>query len=82
VLDAEAQAVPNLRTALRTDQPPIAADSLGEMAEKLGVPVAAFASTIADFNRACGEGTYDPTRVDGLATKGSNLRSRTGHVLS
>ncbi len=70
VLDAEAQAVPNLRTALRTDQPPIAADSLGEMAEKLGVPVAAFASTIADFNRACGEGTYDPTRVDGLATKG------------
>jgi tricarballylate dehydrogenase len=40
------------------------------MAEKLGVPVAAFASTIADFNRACGEGTYDPTRVDGLATKG------------
>jgi len=45
------------------------------MAEKLGVPVAAFASTIADFNRACGEGTT--TRPGSTA---GHQRARTSEV--
>ena len=70
VLDARHQRVPNYRRALRTDQPPIVADSLEALAAKLAVPPAALAATVRDYNAACVPGDWRPLEADGLATQG------------
>jgi tricarballylate dehydrogenase len=69
ILDAKIEDVPNWRVGLRTDQPPIAADSIAELATKLGVPREALVRTVESFNAACtANGRYDPLALDGLAT--------------
>ncbi len=50
--------------------PPIKADSIEALAEKLELPPAALRSTIDEFNVACREGSFHPTELDGLATEG------------
>ena len=70
ILDADARAVPNLRTALRTDQPPIAAADLPGLAAQLEMPADELVRTVDAFNAACRDGDYDPARPDGLATAG------------
>ena len=71
ILDAKIEEVPNWRVGLRTDQPPIAADSIAELATKLGVPGDALVRTLEAFNAACPvAGRYDPLALDGLATRG------------
>jgi tricarballylate dehydrogenase len=46
------------------------ADSLPELAAKLGLPQDTFMKTIADFNAACRPGTFDHTVLDDCATEG------------
>ncbi len=70
VLDQKHLAIPNYRLAIRTDQPPILADTAFELASRLGVPGEALAATIARFNGACGKGAFRPLELDGLATRG------------
>lgn len=48
--------------------PPIVADSLAELAAKLGLPEVPLAQTVQAFNSACQPGTFHPTELDGLAT--------------
>lgn len=50
--------------------PPITADTIPDLAGKLGLPVDAVADTIAGFNAACREGQFRPQELDGLATSG------------
>ncbi|TRW99396.1 FAD-dependent tricarballylate dehydrogenase TcuA [Paracoccus sp. M683] len=50
--------------------PPIAADSIAELAGKLGLPVDALSATVAGFNAACRPGDFHPQELDGLATEG------------
>jgi tricarballylate dehydrogenase len=69
ILDATGQDVPNIRTALRTDQPAIVAPSIPELAVRLGVDVAALESTIAGYNAACGPEVFDFAKPDGKATR-------------
>ncbi len=70
VLDAAGMAVPNIRTAIRTEEAPVAADTIADLAERLGVDPGALEATVAAYNEACPEGEWDPTRPDGLATEG------------
>ena len=70
VFDSRLFEVPNIRTRIKTDQDPIRGSSVAEFAGKIGVPEAALAATLAEFNAACGEGAYDTTRLDGASTKG------------
>ncbi len=49
---------------------PEKADSLPELAAKLGVEAEALQKTIAQFNAACRSGTFDPTIYDDCATVG------------
>ncbi len=71
ILDAKIDEVPNWRVGLRTDQPPIAANSIAELAVKLGIRGDALVRSIGHFNTACpASGHYDPLAVDGLATGG------------
>jgi tricarballylate dehydrogenase len=51
---------------------PVQADTLPELGAKLGLDGEKLARTIADFNAACQPGTFHPTELDGLSTKGIN----------
>ncbi len=70
VLDARLDDVPNQSVAIKTEQPPIEAQTLVELAEKIGVPAAQLEATVAAFNAACSNGKFDPCSLDGLATEG------------
>lgn len=70
ILDAAGQAVPNLRTAIRTEEPAITASTIEELAAGLDLDPAVLTATIEEYNAACPEGEWDVTRPDGLATRG------------
>jgi tricarballylate dehydrogenase len=70
VLDARHLEIPNYKLGLRTDQPPIAADSIRSLAAKIGVPPATLEATVARYNGACRGGDFKPLMLDGLATQG------------
>jgi len=51
--------------------PPIKANSLAELADKMGLPAAKLQDTVAEFNAACGDtSAFHPTELDGVATSG------------
>ncbi|MFI0353395.1 FAD-dependent oxidoreductase [Actinomadura sp. 9N407] len=71
ILDQQGLAVPNLMAGVRTDIPPVTAGGIGELASRLGLPVAAVETTIEAYNAACPSSDgFDPTIPDGLATDG------------
>jgi tricarballylate dehydrogenase len=73
VLDAGLDDVPGWRRAVRSDQPPIAADSIEALAHAIGLPAEALGKTIADFNAACPRGAFKPLEADGLRTESGYL---------
>lgn len=51
--------------------PPLKAETLEELAEKMGLPVDRLNATVNAFNAACGDTTnFHPTELDGLETTG------------
>ncbi len=72
ILDARHMRIPSYRLAIRTDQPPIEAASIGELAEKLDISTEALAATVARYNAACidDETRWRPLELDGLSTRG------------
>lgn len=70
ILDARIADVPSYHRAIRTDQPPLRADSIEALARALAVPEEALTETVATYNAACSDGPFQPLEVDGLATRG------------
>ena len=70
LLDAAGTAVPNIKTAIRSEVPPIRAGTVAELAARIGVDAAALERTLATYNAACPGGQWDPTLPDGVATSG------------
>lgn len=70
ILDARAMEIPNLRASIRTDQPPVVADTVPQLAAQIGVPAEALQSTVSAYNQACRDGAFDHRAPDGLATDG------------
>ncbi|MGD1038046.1 MAG: FAD-dependent oxidoreductase [Roseiarcus sp.] len=70
IYDAKINEVPNWRIAIRSDKPPIEANSVPELATKLGIPPDALATTIDDFNHGCVDGPLDVSKFDHRATRG------------
>jgi tricarballylate dehydrogenase len=70
VMDARIDDVPGWRRSVRTDQPPVTAATIEELAAKIDLPAVALARTVGAYNAACGEGTFKPLELDGLATRG------------
>jgi tricarballylate dehydrogenase len=68
ICDAKINDIPEYTKAVLSDQPPIQAESVAEMARKLDIPAAALEQTVRDFNGACRPGKFVETREDGLAT--------------
>ena len=51
--------------------PPIAADTIEQLAEKMGLPADRLRHTVDRFNAACGDtAAFHPTELDGVATTG------------
>ena len=59
------------------------AETIGELADKLGIDRAGLERTVAAFNAAVQPGEFDPTRLDGKRDGGNRRRrSRTGRCRS
>ena len=69
ILDRRLFDIPDYQRAIRSEVPPIAADTLEALAAQAGIDAAALGSTIAAYNAACtGDANrFDATRLDGLA---------------
>ena len=70
ILDEKIEDVENYQVGVRTDQPPIVADTIAELAEKLEISSLALGATVASFNAACPEGPFSLMGLDGMATDG------------
>ena len=70
ILDAALLDIPEYGRAIRSEIPPVRADSIPELAAQLGIPAAALVETVGAYNAACsGDSTlFDETRADGLAS--------------
>ncbi|MDA0271087.1 MAG: FAD-dependent tricarballylate dehydrogenase TcuA [Chloroflexi bacterium] len=44
--------------------------TLPDLADQLGIDIGGFVRTIEAYNNACGEGDYDPSKLDGVSTRG------------
>lgn len=74
VLDARHLDIPNYRLGIRSDQPPIVASSVPELAARLGVNAERLAATVTEYNAACRPGDWKPLEADGRATEGLTPR--------
>lgn len=70
ILDADGAAIPNIKTAIRTEEGPVRADTIADLARKIDVPADTMDASIAAYNAACPGTEWDPTRPDGVATTG------------
>ena len=50
--------------------PPVTADTVEGLGQKLGLPGIALRETVDGFNAACRDGDFHPTELDGLTTEG------------
>lgn len=78
--DSRMAEIENWRKAIRSDQPPVEADTLEELARKLEIDGEHLVTTVATYNAACpsgGDSRFDAKRPDGVAT--SDLEPRKSH---
>ena len=61
---------PNVANIILTDRPPVEADTLEALAEKLGLDATALVATVGRYNAAIGPGETDRRTRDGKATVG------------
>jgi tricarballylate dehydrogenase len=70
ILDSKVDDIENWQRCVRSDQAPVEASSLVELAARLDIPCAAFSNAVASYNAACTGDGFDPFIVDGQATAG------------
>jgi tricarballylate dehydrogenase len=69
ILDGRLFDIPDHQRAIRSEVPPVRADTLAELAKLIGVDADNLAATVAAYNAACAgdPNTFDATCRDGLA---------------
>ena len=71
ITDARLDDVPNWQKSVRTDQPPVEAETAAALAQALGVDGDGLARTLDGYNAACrAEDGFKPLALDGLGTDG------------
>ena len=68
--DQTTLAIEPLAAIMLTDQPPVTAGSLVELADKLGLDAEALERTVREFNAAVGPGEFNPHIRDGKTATG------------
>ena len=75
ITDARLDDVPNWQKSVRTDQPPVGAETPAALANALGIDGDELARTLGDYNAACrSENGFKPLALDGLCTDGLALK--------
>jgi tricarballylate dehydrogenase len=69
ILDRRLLDIPDYQRAIRSEVPPITADTLHALAQQAGIDAATLAATVSAYNAACvgDPGRFDATQLDGLA---------------
>jgi tricarballylate dehydrogenase len=69
ILDRRLLDIADYQRAIRSDVPPVQADTLAELAGSIGVDAGNLGATVAAYNAACrgDPNSFDATRCDGLA---------------
>jgi len=69
ILDSRLLDIADYQRAIRSEVPPVRADTLAELANLIGVDAGNLATTVAAYNAACvgDANNFDATRCDGLA---------------
>ncbi len=70
IYDSKIRDVTNYQKAIRSEQAPIEAESLEELAAKLGINVRALKRTVDVYNQAVQPGRFEPFSLDGKHTEG------------
>lgn len=70
ITDQKMYDIPNYEEALQTDQPPIEANSIEELAQKLNIPEENLVQTINEFNKAVQPGEFLWNKKDGKKAVG------------
>ncbi|UWR10328.1 FAD-dependent oxidoreductase [Sulfitobacter mediterraneus] len=71
IFDNKVEDIPRWKTSIRSDVPPIEADTIPALAEKLGIDVTGLAQTIEQFNAACPDvDEFKPFEIDNASTQG------------
>jgi tricarballylate dehydrogenase len=70
ISDQKMYDIPNYEQALETDKPAIMADTLEELAEKIGVPTDQLVATVDSFNKAVQPGDFHWNKKDGKQAVG------------
>lgn len=68
--DAKTMSIPNVEMGMLSDVPPEKADTIAELARKLGLSPDQLTKTVSNFNAATSPGNFDPTKLDGKQTTG------------
>lgn len=73
ILDSRLFDIANYQCAIRSELPPLSADTIVELANRIGVDAGNLAATVAAYNAAClgDPNNFDATRRDGLAAAGT-----------
>jgi tricarballylate dehydrogenase len=70
ICDQTSLSVNGFSDVVFTDQDPVSAGTIGELAGKLGLDAVGLESTVAEFNAATDASEFDPYRFDGKHTVG------------
>lgn len=70
ITDQKLYDIPNYEDALQTEQPPITANTIKELAVKLSIPAEALQKTVSEFNAAVQPGEFKWNEVDGKKAVG------------
>ncbi|WPH18126.1 FAD-dependent oxidoreductase [Variovorax paradoxus] len=70
ILDASAQDIPGYANAVRSEVPPVQADTIEALAALIGIDPGALADTVSRYNAACigDPARFDASKLDGLST--------------
>jgi tricarballylate dehydrogenase len=71
VFDTRMDDVPNWKKSIRSDQPPLKADTVEGIARACAISPEGLAATMRTYNAACGKGKFIALEVDGLSTSGA-----------
>ena len=71
ILDGRLDDIPNWQKSVRSDIPPIIADTISDLASQMDLDADNLSRTINSFNKSCPDpAKFDPIQADGLSTRG------------
>lgn len=71
IADQKLNDVPGITRAINTDQPPVTGETIGALAEQLGILGSVLEDTVQSYNSSLSGGEFIPGQLDSLHTSGT-----------